>query len=72
MLADIDDAAVLVLTEVVIGRAVAMLERFPLRSADALHIACAAEWSAELFVSADNRQCQAARSCGLRVEAIPM
>jgi predicted nucleic acid-binding protein len=47
-----------------------VLERFPLRSADALHIACASEWSTDLFVSADDRQCQAAGACGLRVEAI--
>jgi uncharacterized protein len=70
MLLDIDDATVLAVTEEVIGRAVALLEQFPLRSADALHIACASEWSTDLFVSADDRQCQAARACGLRVEAI--
>jgi predicted nucleic acid-binding protein len=68
-LADIDDATVLAVTEEVIARGVALLERFPLRSADALHIACASEWSTDLFVSAD-RQCQAARACGPRVEGI--
>lgn len=70
MLMDIDDATVLAVTEEVIARAVTLLEQFPLRSADALHIACASEWSTDLFVSADDRQCQAARACGLRVEAI--
>lgn len=70
MLADIDDATVLALTEEVIARALALLEQFPLRSADALHIACASEWSTDLFVSADDRQRQAAKACGLRVEAI--
>jgi predicted nucleic acid-binding protein len=49
---------------------VELLERWPLGSSDALHIACAAEWSAQLFVSADGRQCRAARAYGLRVEEL--
>jgi uncharacterized protein len=70
VLTDIDDAAVIGITEEVIARGVVLLEHFPLRSADALHIACASEWSTDLFVSADDRQCKAARARGLRVEAI--
>jgi uncharacterized protein len=70
ILSDIDDATVIGITETVIAQAVALLEQFPLRSADALHVACASEWSTELFVSADDRQCAAARAHGLRVEAI--
>jgi predicted nucleic acid-binding protein len=67
---DIDDATVIGITEEVIAQAVGLLEQFPLRSADALPIACASEWSTDLFVSADDRQCKAARARGLRVEAI--
>ena len=70
VLSDIDDATVIGITEEVLAQAVALLEQFPLRSADALHVACASEWSADLFVSADDRQCAAARAHGLRVEAI--
>jgi uncharacterized protein len=70
VLTDIDDAAVIGITEEVIAQGVALLEQFPLRSADALPIACASEWSTDLFVSADDRQCKAARARGLRVEAI--
>jgi uncharacterized protein len=70
VLSDIDDATVIGITEEVIAQAVALLEQFTLRSADALHIACAAEWSTDLFVSADDRQFQAAKARGLRVEAI--
>ena len=70
LLSDIDDATVIGMTEEVIAQAVALLEQFPLRSADALHIACASEWSTDLFVSADDRQCKAARTRGLRVGAI--
>ena len=70
VLSNIDDATVIGITEEVIAQAVELLERFPLRSADALHIACASEWSTDLFVSADDRQCKAARARGLKVEAI--
>jgi uncharacterized protein len=70
VLSDIDDATVIGITDEVIAQAVAFLEQFPLRSADALHVACASEWSTDLFVSADDRQCKAARARGLRVEAI--
>lgn len=68
---DIVDASVITLTNLVVARAVEILERWPLRSSDSLHVACAAEWSAELFVSADERQCAAARGYGLQVEKLP-
>lgn len=67
---DIGDASVVDLTDEVIQRAVDSLERWPLRSSDSLHIACASEWPADLFVSADEKQCQAAREYGLRVEKL--
>lgn len=35
-----------------------------------INIACASERSTDLFISADDSQCKAARSRGLRVEAI--
>ena len=69
---DIEDASIVNLTDQVVARAVALLERWPLRSSDALHVASAAEWSAELFVSADERQCAAARGHGLQVEELPV
>ena len=68
---DVEDASVVNVTEQVMARAVELLERWPLRSSDALHVACAAAWSAELFVSADERQCAAARGYGLHVEELP-
>ena len=70
VLSDMDDATVIGITDEVVAQAVALLEHFPLRSADALHVACAAEWSTDLVVSADSRQCRAARAHGLKVEAI--
>lgn len=65
---DVGDASVVNLTDEVIQRAVDFLERWPLRSSDSLHIACALEWPADLFVSAYEKQCKAAREYGLRVE----
>jgi predicted nucleic acid-binding protein len=70
VLTDIDDATVIGINEEVIAHSIALLEQFPLRSADALPIASASEWSTDLFVSADDRQCKAARARGLRVEAV--
>lgn len=70
LLSDIDDATIIGVTQEVIAQAVALLEQFSLRGADALHVACASEWSTDLFVSVDNRQCAAARAHGLRIEAI--
>jgi hypothetical protein len=69
---DIEDASVVNVTDKVVARAVELLERRPLRPSDSLHIASAAEWSAELFVSADERQCAAARGYGLQVEELPI
>lgn len=69
---DVADASVVGLTERVVARAVDLLERWPLRSSDSLHVACAAEWSCDLFVTADERQSRAAREYGLRVEDLPM
>ena len=69
---DIEDSSVVNVADRVLARAVELLERWPLRSSDALHVASAAEWSAELFVSADERQCAAARAYGLQVEELPV
>ncbi len=70
VLTDVDDATIIGITEEVMADGVALLEQLSLRSADALHIACASEWTTDLFISADNRQCKAARARGLRVEEI--
>ena len=38
--------------------------------ADALHVACALEWGAELFVSSDKRQVRAATRSGLATREV--
>ena len=67
---DVHDAVVLQVTPSVISHSVKLLETNVLRAMDALHIACALEWQAELFVTADKRQYDAAQNAGLLTEFI--
>lgn len=65
--ADLADATVLQMTDEVALETIRLLETYPLRSSDAIQIASALVWRSELFVSADAKQCTAARSAGLEV-----
>jgi len=65
LLDDVRDAEVINITPDVVKQATVALETNVLRAMDALHLGCALEWGAELFVSADERQVQAAENCGL-------
>jgi predicted nucleic acid-binding protein len=67
---DLADVVVINLTAAVMARTTFLLETNPLRALDALHIACALEWGAELFVSSDRRQVRAARRSGLSVRVV--
>ena len=67
---DVADIAVINLTPSVISRSLFLLETSDLRAMDAVHVACALEWGAELFVSSDRRQVRAARKCGLSTRHI--
>jgi predicted nucleic acid-binding protein len=70
LLADIRDVAIVNLTPQVIARCTTVLEAGPVRAMDALHIACAVQWGAELFVSADKKQVAAAKRAGLRTRSV--
>ena len=70
LLSDIEDLAICDLTAGVIRQAILSLEANALRGTDAIHIGCAVALQAELFVSADTRQCEAAVCAGLKVEKI--
>lgn len=70
LLADIEDAAVCDLAPAVLGLAVSSLETNALRGMDAIHIGSAVALQADVFISADMRQCEAAARAGLRVEAV--
>ncbi len=65
LLDDVRDADIVELTPSVVLSAVRILEHSPVRAMDALHVACALEWGADLFASADTRQITAARRAGL-------
>lgn len=70
ILEDIEDAQIINLVPDVIEDTIELLENNKLRSLDALHIACALVWRADLFVTADKRQTQAARNVGLRTRLL--
>ena len=70
LMQDIRDAVIVNLVPVVLSACTKILEAGPVRAADALHVACALEWKAELFVSADKPQISAARKAGLRTRFI--
>jgi predicted nucleic acid-binding protein len=64
---DFTDITVVQITDEIIVGSVRILEAHSLRASDAIHIASAQTWGAELFVSADERQCKAAKGLGLQV-----
>jgi predicted nucleic acid-binding protein len=70
LLADIEDAAICDLTPAVLAQTIASLEKNVLRGMDAIHIGSAVVLQADVFVSADARQREAASMAGLRVEAV--
>jgi predicted nucleic acid-binding protein len=70
LLSDIRDAEIVGLIEPVVAGTVNILEGANVRALDAIHVAAALEWSAELFVSADARQLSAASRVGLVVERL--
>lgn len=67
LLKDLEDALICNITPSVIRQSIHILETNRVRTLDALHIGCALEWKAELFVSSDIRQISAARKTGLKM-----
>lgn len=70
LLEDARDADMINLTSNVVVSSVAILETHPVRSSDALHIACALAWGADVFVSSDTRQVSAAKRAGMRTRRV--
>lgn len=68
LLIDAQDAIILQITPSVISHSVKLLENNVLRAMDALHVACALEWKADLFITSDRRQWIAAQNAGLHSE----
>ncbi len=67
---DVRDAVIVNLVPEVIVTSTKLLEASPLRAMDALHVACALVWGAELFISSDKRQIEAAKKAGLKVKFV--
>jgi predicted nucleic acid-binding protein len=70
LMEDIRDAEIIHLTPQVIAESITILETTPVRTLDALHVACALVWEAELFVSSDTRQLAAAEQTGLNIRTV--
>ncbi len=65
--ADLADAVLGDISPQVVQRAIAALEKHPLRAMDALHVAAAVVGMADVFITADTRQGAAAAALGLAV-----
>jgi predicted nucleic acid-binding protein len=65
-MADLADVDICNITSEILVSVVSLLELYPLRAMDALHVACALTVKPDIFVSADHRQLSAARKAGLK------
>jgi predicted nucleic acid-binding protein len=70
LIEDVRDADIINLTTSVVGSSITVLEAGPVRALDAIHVACALEWGADLFVSSDKRQLDAAKRAGLKTQKV--
>lgn len=70
LIEDVRDATVLQITPAVVSHSIKLLEENILRSMDALHVACALAWQADVFVTSDKRQLDAAEKAGLQTEFV--
>ena len=70
LMVDIEDAVVCDLGPLVLAKAISSLENNILRGMDAIHIGSAVVLKADIFISSDNRQCDAADRAGVLVKCI--
>lgn len=68
---DVSDMEIINITPQVVSKSGLLLENNSLRAFDAIHIACAIKWNADLFVTSDRRQQTAARKSKLHTEFCP-
>lgn len=68
--ADLADAILCDTSPQVVQRAIFALEKHSLRAMDAIQLGAALVTRAEVFVSADRRQCEAAKQLGVDVVAV--
>lgn len=67
---EVRDTVIINLTPDIIQSSIEVLESTSVRTMNALHIACALVWEADLFASSDHRQIVAAKTLGLRTKQI--
>ena len=67
---DVRDAVIVNLIPEVVATSTKLLKASPLRTMDALLVACALVWGAELFVSSDKQQITAAKKAGLQIKFV--
>ncbi len=70
LFSDLEDVSVVGMTNSVVAGAIGLLEEQSIKTLDAIHVASAVEWDAELFVSSDKRQLAAAAERGLRARRV--
>lgn len=70
LIEDVRDVDIVNVTTSVVGSSVTVLEANPIRTLDAIHVASALEWDADLFVSSDRRQLGAAKRAGLKTKKV--
>ncbi len=66
-MADMKDVDICQITAEILGSVVSLLEDHPLRTMDAIHVACALKYQPDVFVSSDHRQISTARKAGMKV-----
>ncbi len=67
---DSKDADIVQITPRVVANTTVLLENSVIRAMDALHVASAIEWQADLFATSDNRQFQAAKKAKLKCRLV--
>ena len=67
---EIEDATIIQLSPRVVQISIDVLEASSLRALDALHVASAIACHADIFVSSDERQIQAARKAGMKTRKV--
>ena len=70
LLNDVRDSTILQITPSVVLRSIKLLEANILRAMDSFHIACALEWQADLFITSDKKQFEAAVNAGISSEFV--
>ena len=70
LVSDSENSEICDITSSVISVTTAVLEKTSCRAMDAIHIASAIQWQADLFASADLRQITAAEKFGLHVNQV--